>query len=162
MEFLPLENRASFDFDTKIQELETKIGFTLPRDYKLFLKTHNGVIPNHRRYSCMFRLKRCSEKEDFLHVLYGLFLDDERLTLAYNYDFRKQWFGKSNDILPIGNSPFGVTLILKANGKVFAWDDTFYYRSSNMFRCVYKISDSFTGFIDGLTWKQLDDGDHSK
>lgn len=141
--------------DSELSMLENKIQFTLPEDYKLFLKNQNGVKVK-KEYICSFPIKLCSEKGD---ILQGLFCIDPELE-QHNID---HWLNFYSDeirkkgtylMIPIGISAFGSIIFLKRNGKIILADFSLNFKSSFLFKCTYSIANSFSDFIDSLSFEK--------
>ncbi|TCS96550.1 SMI1/KNR4 family protein [Hazenella coriacea] len=131
-----------------IDRFEHHIGFSLPEDYKAFLRQYNGGLTSVRY--CNFFVNELNE-EIPLNVLYGLGVDYEQADLQVWYDEYK------DDLLPnsliIGNDP-GSGMIVLVNdlegSGVYYWDHSWYFEQSDEEQNSYKIADSFQSFLDGL------------
>ncbi|HJA39947.1 MAG TPA: SMI1/KNR4 family protein [Firmicutes bacterium] len=133
-----------------IKEIEEDLKIALPKDYTEFLLENNGgVIDND---IVCFKVKGIDEPIA-LDVLYGI-----NLKSGLNI---KEWYNEfEEDLLEemiiIGHA-LGSGLILLINQEdwkgIYFWDNTLDFESSSEEDCLYKISDSFSEFIDQL---QLD------
>ncbi|MBQ7233381.1 MAG: SMI1/KNR4 family protein [Bacillales bacterium] len=133
-----------------IKEIEEGLKIALPKDYTEFLLENNGgVIDND---IVCFKVKGIDEPIA-LDVLYGI-----NLKSGLNI---KEWYNEfEEDLLEemiiIGHA-LGSGLILLINQEdwkgIYFWDNTLDFESSSEEDCLYKISDSFSEFIDQL---QLD------
>ncbi|ANB59920.1 SMI1/KNR4 family protein [Anoxybacteroides amylolyticum] len=131
-----------------IDEFEQYIGFSLPEDYRHFLLQYNGGKPRERYYS--FFVEELNESIP-LNVLYGLDTDIEQVNL-------KVWHDEYRDDLIenciiIGSDPgSGMIVLVNDNEErgVYYWDHSWHFDQSNEENNLYKISDSFQNFFDGL------------
>lgn len=141
--------------DTDLKYLESKIQFTLPYDYKIFLKEYNGAIIK-KGYICSFPIRWCSEKRDVLQGMYCIDKDKTNLTIDHWIGFYRDEIVKNGKciMIPIGATAFGSTVFLKNNGKVILADYSHSFRSSIGSRCLYKLADSFSDFIKGLMFEK--------
>ncbi len=129
-----------------IDDFEKIIDFSLPNDYKNFLLEYNGGIPE-VKYST-FNVKELNE-DISLDILLGLAID--------KLDLQKRNAEYKEDLLPyciiIGDDP-GSGMIVLINDLelkgIYYWDHSFYFEKSNEEQNIYKITDSFREFIDGL------------
>lgn len=133
--------------EEEILKFEDEIGFTLPNDYKEFLVSLNGGIPE-AKYST-FTLNELQENIG-LQVLYGLGLEE-------NLDLR-EWYEEYeddllDDCLIIGHG-LGFGFIVLVNSPevsgVYFWDNTFELENSSEDENIYKISDTFREFIEEI------------
>ncbi|WP_079526163.1 SMI1/KNR4 family protein [Halobacillus hunanensis] len=133
--------------EDEVQNLEGYLGFSLPDDYRNFLKNYNGGTSK-VRYS-KFRVKELNENIP-LDVLYGINVD-QTFNLAECYEE----FGE--DLLPksliIGDDPGSGLIVLihdSENDGVYYWDHAFFFDQSDEDGNIYKIAGSFSSFINGL------------
>lgn len=138
-----------------IEALEMKIQFSLPNDYKAFLKEYNGAIIK-KGYICSFPIRWCSEKRDVLQGMYCIDEDKKDLSIDYWIGFYRDEIVKNSKciMLPIGASAFGSTIFLKNTGKIILADYSHSFRSSVGPRCLYKLANSFSDFINGLRFEK--------
>ena len=141
--------------DLELSVLENKIQFTLPEDYKLFLKSQNGVKIN-KEYICSFPIKLCSEKGDILQSLFCIDPELEQYSIDHWLNFYSDEIRKKGTYLmiPIGISAFGSVIFLKRDGKIILADFSLNFKSSFPFRCTYNIANSFSDFIDSLSFEK--------
>lgn len=129
-----------------IQDFENQIDFRLPDDYKEFLIKYNGGIP-YNGYA-IFRIEEL--KEDVpLDVLLGLGVDNLDLSKR-NQEYREDMLPRS---IVIGDDPGCGMIVLiaeKEDQGIYYWDHAFTFEQSNEDSNVYKISDSFTEFLETL------------
>lgn len=130
-----------------IARFEKQIGFSLPEDYKQFLRENNGGT-SQVRYSSIF-VEGLQERIP-LAVLYGLEMGERACDLSF-------WHNEfSDDLLPnsviIGDDPGAGLFVLftPLDGGVYYWDHTFYFKQTTQERNIYKVASSFRGFIDNL------------
>lgn len=141
--------------DSELSALENKIQFTLPEDYKMFLKEQNGITVK-KEYMCSFPIKFCSSKRDVLQCLFCIDSVSEKSSIYHWIDFYSDEIRKKETYLmiPIGISAFGSVIFLKRNGKIILADFSLSFKSSLPFKCTYSIAKSFSGFIDSLLFKE--------
>ena len=141
--------------DSELSELENRIQFTLPEDYKMFLKNKNGIKIK-KEYICSFPIRWCSEKSDILQVLFCIDSELKDYSIDYWIDFYKDEIRKSKTYLmiPIGISAFGSVIFLKRNGKIILADFSLSFKSSLPFKCTYKLANSFLDFMNGLSFEE--------
>ncbi len=141
--------------DLELSELENKIKFNLPDDYKLFLKSYNGVKVKNE-YICSFPIHFCSEKSDVLQCLFCIDSESKTYCIDYWLDFYSSEIRKKGVYLmiPIGISVFGSIIFLKRSGKIILADFSLDFKSSSPFRCTYRIANSFSDFIDKLSFEK--------
>jgi len=135
-------------FEEIINQFERQIDFSLPEDYKYFLRKCNGGTPK-IRYST-FMIAELNE-EIPLQVLYGLAFDNSELDLqTWRNEYEDDL--ESNSLI-IGHD-FGSGLIVLINSPekkgVYYWDHTFNFEQSTEEKNTYKIADSFQAFVDKL------------
>lgn len=129
-----------------ISKFEEHIGFSLPEDYRNFLREYNGGTPK-IKYSA-FDVEELKEKIP-LDVLLGIGVP--------KFDLWKRNDEYFDDLLPktiiIGDDP-GVGMIVLINGNemkgIYYWDHSHYFEQSNDDNDIYMITESFQAFIDGL------------
>ena len=143
--------------EKEILKLEEEIGFKLPNDYKEFLINYNGGRPN---CNCaLFTIEEIDQKTieemnegtglDELYDLNSIEKIDEDLNIE--------------KCIIIGHGLFGL-IVLSENPEmkgIYLWDNQWRLlpdvegydpaEDEEMEFCVYKISDTFTEFLDSLT-----------
>lgn len=134
--------------EATIAAFEQEVGFTLPADYRLFLKQHNGC-----RVSKQVFFVKDLDQDIMLHVFYGVTNPTSRsLTLPY-------WLDEFGDELQektliIGSDPGGgiITYITAGEDQgVYYWDHAhFFPQSSEEEGNTYFLADSFTEFCDSV------------
>ena len=139
--------------DLELSKLEKKINFILPDDYKMFLKSQNGVKIK-KGYICSFPIRCCSEKSDVLQGLFGIDSELKNYAIDYWINFYNDEIEKNGTYLmiPIGISAFGSVIFLKKTGKIILADFSLSFKSSFSFKCTYNIANSFSDFINGLSF----------
>lgn len=106
---------------SELLDIETRLGHTLPTEYRLFLLLCNGGVP----VPCGFQLKHSSGPytEDAVEVLYGLSSAPDGLWPVFE-NFVKQ--GLPNEYLIIGRIVGGLPLCIKLagpdTGSIYLWN----------------------------------------
>ena len=140
-------NGYGIALEKNIKDFEQHIGFSLPDDYKEFLRKYNGGTPK-IRYST-FTVADLDE-EIPLHVLYGLCVD-KKLDLHTWHSEYEDDLGEYSIIIGHDHGSGIIVLVNEADVKeVYYWDHTFNFEQSSEEENTYKIADSFQDFIDGL------------
>lgn len=129
-----------------IDNFEQHIKFSLPEDYKNFLREYNGGTPK-VKYSTFF--VETLNQNIPLDVLHGLGIN--------KLDLQKRNDEYADDLLPntiiIGDDPGSGMIVLMKDTEmrgVYYWDHSFYFKQSSEEENIYKIADSFQAFIEGL------------
>ncbi|PLR78369.1 SMI1/KNR4 family protein [Bacillus sp. V3-13] len=133
--------------EVDIRNLEEYLGFSLPEDYKTFLRKYNGGTSK-VRYSKFF-VKELNQ-EIPLDVLYGIDVDQTFDLQRCHEEFEEDMLDQS---LIIGDDPGSGLIVLITDPEhcgVYYWDHSFYFSQSNEDENTYKIADSFDLFINGL------------
>jgi SMI1-KNR4 cell-wall len=130
-----------------IQSLEQEIRFSLPEDYKDFLRKYNGGTAL-VRYSTFYvkELNECIP----LDVMYGLGVEKSFDLLMWHNEYRDNPLPNS---LIIGDDPGAGKIVLVAdpgNEGIYYWDHVFNFEQSDEDANTYKIADNFQDFIRGL------------
>jgi hypothetical protein len=135
---------------------EALIGAKLPKDYREYLRAHNGGKPTPSDFNFLSRSSGSS-----LHHMYGLCRgrDPDYADLRENYECYRERIPSS--LIPIADDPGGSQICLGIHGehygKVYFWD---HERESQRasFRNVRRLADSFAAFVSGLyEWEDLDE-----
>lgn len=133
--------------EEKVLQLEEKIGFILPSDYKEFLIKYNGGVPE-IKYST-FTLSSL-QIDIGLQVLYGLDIEEDLDLRTWYEEYKEDLL---DDCLIIGHG-LGLGFIVLVNSPevtgVYFWDNTFELETSSEEENIYKISDTFTEFIHNI------------
>ena len=107
--------------DSQLDELEKKLGSTLPRFYREFLKNTNGGRPNPRKFS--FTTKDGTHENDNVHFFYSLY-SGKIESLEESIDILKGRIPEGT--LPIASDPFGNEILLRLgnqpDGPAYFWD----------------------------------------
>ncbi|MCC5803760.1 SMI1/KNR4 family protein [Rossellomorea vietnamensis] len=133
--------------DESLEKLEELVGFSLPNDYKEFLKEYNGGTSK-VRYSKFF--VNDINQEIPLDVLYGIDVNSTFDLYECNEEFEEDMVPNS---LIIGDDPgsgFIVLITDPENYGVYYWDHSFYFPQSSEDENTYKIADSFKDFMNEL------------
>ena len=136
--------------ESDIAEVESRLGFRLPAQYRDFLLAHNGGRPEPRRFAIS------SEKPDDRSVVHWFFCVKE----GNAYDLLT-WARRTADrippeLLPVAIDPFGNLICLSVSGvnvgKVYFWDHEKEAREGEPpgYDNVYLVADSFQEFLDSL------------
>ena len=134
--------------ETTVAAFEQEIGFSLPSDYRLFIKENNGCKVNRQAF-----FVKDLDQDIMLHVFYGITNSTSKsLTLRY-------WLDEFGDeiedkTLLFGSDPGGGFLMYITDGEdkgVYYWDHAhFFPQSSEEEGNTYFVADSFDGFIAAL------------
>ncbi|MEC0207378.1 SMI1/KNR4 family protein [Paenibacillus ehimensis] len=133
--------------DEMISNFEKHIGFSLPEDYKQFLRDYNGgtsVV----RYSTFF-VEELNENMP-LDVMYGLGVEKPFDLVKWYDEYKDDLF--SNSIV-IGDDPGSGKIVLITDPEfkgVYYWDHVFHFEQSSEDENTFEISESFKIFIEGL------------
>jgi hypothetical protein len=134
--------------EATVAAFEQEIGFTLPNDYRLFIKENNGCKVNKQVF-----FVEDLDQDIMLHVFYGITNAKSRsLTLRY-------WLQEFGDeieekTLLFGSDPGGGFLMYITAGEnkgVYYWDHAhFFPQSSEEEGNTYFVAESFAEFCDSL------------
>lgn len=130
-----------------IKRFELHIGFSLPDDYKQFLREYNGGTAKGRNST--FFVKELNETIP-LDVLYGLGLDRAFDLVEWNKEYKDNLIPNS---IIIGDDPGSGKIVLVMDPElegVYYWDHAFHFEQSNEEENTYKIAESFQAFLNGL------------
>lgn len=135
---------------SKVDTLSEKLKVDLPEDYRQFLVEHNGGKPTARYLTFSSSEILMDDSELVVGVLFGIDVDKP--------DSLYFWHNEHGDELPessiiIGredNEGFLVLINTEDDNGIYFWDNTHALDCSSHALNVYKISDSFTDFIDSL------------
>ena len=163
--------------EEEILKFEEEIGFKLPNDYKKFLINYNGGRPE-GNYA-LFTIEGIDQEiidemgeATGLEELCGLNIETKFIVKGVEKKFRgldirylKKEYRRDlpNKCIIIGSGLFGI-IILSENPEmkgIYLWDNQWRLipydedydpaEDEEMAFCVYKISDTFTEFLDSLT-----------
>jgi hypothetical protein len=132
--------------ETLLNQFEKQIGFSLPEDYRIFLRNCNGGMPE-IKYAAFF----IKDLDDYssLDVLLGLNVN--------KFDLIRRNIEYKDDLVPnsviIGDDPGGSMIVLISDDNhsgIYFWDHSFDYEQSNEEHNIYKIANSFGEFINNL------------
>ena len=136
-----------------IDQVEIVLGFKLPKDYRLFLKTYNGGFPDPHKLEISPGQGKTS-----VDILYGI-MDStssyDHLDLVRNFNNRKHQMPRG--VLSIGHDPGGnyicIALTDDKYGEVYFYD----HEESNQdsqgnltWDNLYLVADTFTDFLNKL------------
>ncbi|WMJ72145.1 SMI1/KNR4 family protein [Cytophagaceae bacterium ABcell3] len=134
--------------ENEISNFEEEIGFSLPDDYRTFLKDHNGGLVNNQSIYV-----DDLEQSMMMHVLYGIDIKRaEVLNLTY-------WLNEYEDELPestliIGVNSTGGFITYTTSGEdkgIYFWDHQHFFPQSNEDEGnTYYLADSFKEFVGSL------------
>lgn len=139
--------------EEEIIEFEKETGFTMPDDYRAFLKEYNGgVLQGDNNFIEVKDAEDCI----VVDVLFGI---GKNLKRDFNIkDWLKEFEGEGfpkDRVIIIGVDEGGILILLSNSEKeekkgVFAWDDGFELKQSSEESCLYKLADTFTEFVQKL------------
>lgn len=134
----------------EITEFENATGFILPKDYREFLAINNGGTFQGENYSCIY--VNSAKVKVSLNVLFGI---GENIKKDLNImTWLKEFDGEIPKTILIIGAPEGGGLILLSNSRwrkgVYLWDNTFELKKSNRWRCIYKLANTFTEFMERI------------
>ncbi len=153
---LQKENKRTSE--TRIGQFLDKTALKLPEDYRRFLLDCNGIYP--QDYHCFFipEIKQGA----VVKVLYGMDLavQSDCLNLNYNYNFN---FDIPPEYLMIGScyGEGGLFIMLSTaeeTAGIYVCDlfyDEFVFAESTEDHNVYKLADTFTGFMENLQYVDI-------
>lgn len=131
----------------RIAAFEKKFKLKLPADYKKFLRSTNGGVPEP---NCFTVPGGGDALADFL---YGIRHERVRGDLEHEQGQAAQWEPLPAGFIVIGHDPGGNRLLLatagRDAGRVFFWDRVGFWRRKNGGN-TFHVADSFTAFIDSL------------
>ena len=135
----------------QINNVETRIGFTLPNDYKNFLLNHNGGIPTPNEFKFINTNNESSNSlEDFFH---SIFEENGEGNLERKYIYLTNSNRIIGNILPIASDPFGnfvcISLDGEDKGKVYFWDHELEPEEPS-YENLSLIANSFSEFLNNL------------
>lgn len=130
-----------------IDMLEREFGVNIPNDYKTFLELYNGGIPKQNYLT--FVIPDINE-EIILGVLLGLNENKNYDLFSWNREYREDMIESSLIIGTEYNSGLIVLINQVEESGVYFWDNAYMFDSSSDETNTYKLSDSFSQFIDGL------------
>lgn len=144
MEFTYKQTQEKPD-DSQLDELEKKLGSTLPRFYREFLKKTNGGRPKADKFS--FTTKDGTHENDLVNYFYALY--SEKIgNLQKRIDGFKDRIPEGT--LPIACDPFGNQILLRMgnqpDGPVYFWDHELELQSGE----TTQIAPSLESFIASL------------
>lgn len=131
----------------KLSELEKKVNMKLPEDYKKYLEETNGGTTD-GEIIC-FHVEGLNE-EIALDILYGIDLKFGLNILDWCNEYNQDLL---ESMIIIGHAmETGIILLINQNDwkGIYLWDNCLDYDESTEEECIYKISDSFDEFINGL------------
>jgi len=129
--------------ESQIQLFETQIGYSLPRDYRQFLKTDNGGRPE--RVSIVFETEG-GKDESVVNYFYSLD-DDSVYSLAERFDVFEDRVPPN--MIPIACDAFGNQFLMRLGderGAIYFWDHERENEDAEENDNVHLIADSFSQF----------------
>jgi len=129
--------------DMLLSDLQRKVGYVLPHDYEVFLRTHNGGRPSRR----LFHIPGCGA-EALVDVLLGVGTPNSV----------EEWIDEMEEdlppgFIPIGFDPGGNALLLDLSSTpaaVYYWDSARHFQQSSDDENTYRVASSFLDFLEGL------------
>lgn len=144
----PIGDPATFE---DIGAFEKKHGIHLPDDYRQFLNIHNGGRPERAHRVFTFQTRSGAVSESLVNWFSGLV---SRQNYSLENDIETYAERIPGHMLPIACDPFGnvILLDLREPGKsgIWFWDHE-KEPASIQEAGIYKIADSFTEFVKGLS-----------
>jgi cell wall assembly regulator SMI1 len=137
--------------DNDIREVETKLGISLPSDYKEFLLAHNGGHPQPNAFTIPGSQPGTWE---VLEWFFGVHSGEYNNLLQKARVYRSR---VPSELLPIATDPGGNLLCLSVSGphigKVYFWDHEEEVEEGEppTYKNVYLVADSFTELVNNLT-----------
>jgi hypothetical protein len=132
----------------QVSAFEQRYKISLPSLYRNFLQTVNGGLPTPNK----FEIPDCGESA-LADVLYGLAPSSQAGDLGVEYEQLRNELPEG--FLPIGHDPGGNYLLLATigdrAGRIYYWDATHFFRSSNESRDTYLIAKNLDEFLESLT-----------
>ncbi|MGE7601694.1 SMI1/KNR4 family protein [Peribacillus sp. NPDC097675] len=131
-----------------INNFEHHIGFEIPADYKQFLLEFNGgnTSVKHAKFYV-----EALDTHVSLDVLYGLDIDNEQLDLQKIHEEHKE--GLHSNCIIIGKDTYVGKILLIENEDeqgIYFWDQGWYADPSSQDENIYKVTETFQSFIEGL------------
>jgi hypothetical protein len=131
----------------KIAAFERRFGIKLPADYKQFLRTTNGGIPDPNCFNVPDR------GEALADYLYGVREERTYCDLEWEQRQASHWDPLPPGFVAIGHDPGGSTLLLATlgedAGRVFFWDRSGLWVREDGHN-TFPLAASFTAFIESL------------
>jgi hypothetical protein len=130
-----------------IQAFEVALSVTLPADYKEFLRTINGGVPEPQCFNV-------PERDDALcAILYSIRNSRQPGDLEWEQGEASQWDPLPAGMVAIGHDPGGNTFLIATSGKnvgtIYFWDrNGLWVREDG--RNTFPVATSFTAFLSGL------------
>ena len=136
----------------EVTDLEERIQYKLPQEYKNFLLRYNGGEPA----PYFFSVPDWEYKQSLVSELKGINPNSVGLDLVRIFEIKQYDLPKG--VISIGSDPGGnLILINLINGKIYFWDhenvpnDT--DKRIDEFHNVYFLSNSFNQFINSLKYE---------
>jgi len=123
----------------------------MPADYRQFLLTVNGGVPNPNCFSYTLP-DGCGESlADFL---YGVGTERKAGDIEYEQELASELDPLPDGFLAIGHDPGASTLLMatlrKHAGKVYFWDKAWFSEDNKEGTNTFPIAPSFTAFLQSL------------
>lgn len=135
----------------QVNDFESRLGVTLPIDYKDFLLKYNGGYPRPNAFTFIDNFNKTSNSiVDFFHAIYEGYGEGN---LEIDYDYFKSAKRIPPNVLPIAGDPFGNLICLSIEGedkgKVYFWDHETEPQNAS-YENLSLIAGSFADFINIL------------
>ncbi|HSG70511.1 MAG TPA: SMI1/KNR4 family protein [Planctomycetaceae bacterium] len=135
--------------ESSLSRFEQKFKTVLPYEYRSFLLRQNGGFPLN---DVLFHVPELNE-DVMLAMLYGVSDIPSQGTIEFEInDILEDLKGL---LLPIGHDPGGNSILLGLKeeflGRVYYWDSSYFFETSDDDLNTYLISETFNEFIDNLT-----------
>jgi cell wall assembly regulator SMI1 len=134
--------------ETQVAEAEDALDVSLPPTYREFLKHLNGGFQ--KRY-VLFDIPQLEQIP--LDLFHGIGTENESNDLV-KATLDAWYWNLPNDLVLIGRDPGGNRIVLGVKGphigKVFYWDSSYFFESSDETGNIYRVSNDFDSFMESL------------
>ena len=131
----------------RVADLEGRLGVTLPDDYKQFMQTVNGGVPEPDSFAVLDR------GHVMIGVLYGILDPPASNDLLYENEELRSWDELPDGFVAIGEDPGGNRLLMKIAGEraggVYFWDRKGFYARDDGIN-LFLVAASFSVFLESL------------
>lgn len=142
--------------EQEIENLEARIQFKMPQDYRQFmLKSNGGSVPRNVYY--WVHANNLPEEEIEIKAFLGINPEEKVVDLSYWFDAYGYEYEGINTA-QIALSDPGVIVLGYENDPrdgVYLWDDSLELETSTEDNCMYKIADSFEEFVSKIYVEEI-------